>query len=207
MSKPVVVGLTGGSGSGKTHILYELKKRLGETNVAVLSQDNYYRPISEQKRDENGIENFDLPESIDRVAFLEDVQQLIAGHAIERSEYTFNNEAGCASSIKTESKPVLIIEGIFVLFHPEINDLLDVKIFVDCDRQKMVERRINRDARERGYDRSDVLYRFDHHVWPTYETYILPQRDAADFVIDNSADDYKVDWTALISKLNLDTCH
>jgi uridine kinase len=185
--KPIfTIGITGGSASGKTHFLNKLSSYFKEDEVCLISQDHYYKPIHLQHRDENGIENFDLPESIDREAFHADVLKLKAGEVLRKKEYTFNKPKSEAKDLIFKPAPILIVEGLFVQHFEEISALLDLKIFMEAKTHLTVARRIRRDAMERGYDMNDVLYRFEHHVMPIYESVIEPLKYRADFIIPNN---------------------
>ncbi|WP_258102611.1 uridine kinase [Marinoscillum sp. MHG1-6] len=185
MKSPLIIGITGGSGSGKTLFLHKLVEALGEENVSVLSMDNYYKPIHEQSKDEKGIENFDLPESLDRQRFYVDLSKLKSGQDITIKEYTFNNSSRNPKTIHIKSCPVIVVEGIFTFCFEEILELLGLKLYVEAPEYLMLSRRIERDAKERGYDLSDVLYRFQHHVTPSYKKYIEPYKLEADLIIPN----------------------
>lgn len=186
MKSPFIIGITGGSGSGKTHFLTKLSSHFKEADVCLISQDHYYKPIHLQHRDENGVENFDLPESIDRELFYADILKLKAGEVLKKSEYTFNKPKSEAKTLELKPAPILIIEGLFVQYFEEINQLLNLNIFIEAKTHLKVARRIRRDAIERGYDMNDVLYRFEHHVMPVYETMIEPLKYQADFIIPNN---------------------
>lgn len=185
MESPYLVGLTGGSGSGKTYILKKLVEELGESNICMISQDNYYHDRSLQPKDENGIENFDTPNSIDLEAFARDLQKIKQGQAISRKEYTFNNKDVEAKELQFLPKPVIIVEGIFILYHKGVQDMLDLKVYLDVKDYIKLKRRIIRDQVERGYDLDDVLYRYEKHVMPTYERYIKMHKEDADIIINN----------------------
>ncbi len=187
MKNPLVIGITGGSGSGKTTFIRKIREGLPEGSVCVLSQDEYYRPIEEQVRDEEGIVNFDLPSAIDREAFAKDIQKLIDGQTVKRMEYTFNNDKATAKELTFKPAPILIIEGLFVFHYPEVNELLDLRIFLHAKENIKLIRRIKRDRIERNYPLEDVLYRYENHVLPTFESYIQPYKEKADLVINNNA--------------------
>lgn len=185
MNKPITVGITGGSGSGKTLFLRQLMAAFGPEEVSLLSLDNYYKPRNEQPKDDRGIENFDLPESLDRERFSLDLKKLKSGQDLTLKEYTFNNAAKEPKLIHIKSTPIIVVEGIFTFYYEEINDLLDFKIFIEAPDYLMLTRRITRDAEERGYDLSDVLYRFQHHVTPSFKKFIEPLKNDADVIIPN----------------------
>ncbi|MBR9921725.1 MAG: uridine kinase [Bacteroidetes bacterium] len=181
-----LIGITGGSGSGKTSLIRDLHERFGKSDLCIVSQDDYYRPREEQILDPKGIRNFDLPGSIDHQAFLKDIKRLLKGETITRQEYTFNNEKAKPGVVTFEPAPVIILEGLFVFYLEDICDLLNLKIFVHAKENLKVIRRIKRDQIERNYPLEDVLYRYEQHVLPTFEQYILPFREDADIVINNN---------------------
>ncbi|NNE29232.1 MAG: uridine kinase [Saprospiraceae bacterium] len=186
MEKPFIIGITGGSGSGKTGFIRELESQFGENELTIISQDDYYKPRTQQKKDKKGVINFDRPVSIDKAAFLRDIQELVAGNAIERIEYTFNNEEATPKTLHFRPAPILIVEGLFVFHFRKIRRLMDLKVFLHAKENLKVVRRIKRDKHERNYPLEDVLYRYEHHVLPSYEKYILPHKDKADIIINNN---------------------
>ena len=111
-----IIGITGGSGTGKTTFIKHLRAAFSDEELCIISQDNYYRPREEQLTDEKGVKNFDLPESIDGKAFAADLKSLLAGNTVTKKEYTFNNSTADASTIVWRPAPVIIVEGIFA-FH------------------------------------------------------------------------------------------
>ncbi len=181
-----LIGITGGSASGKTLFLKSLIDRFNEADVCLISQDNYYRDRDLQPIDENGIKNFDLPDSIDSAAFAADIKQIKQGKGFSRLEYTFNNPAVVPDMLHFKPAPIVIIEGLFVMYYPEVNELLDLRIFIDAKDHIRLKRRIIRDNTERGYDLDDVLYRFEKHVMPTYDRYLEPLKAEADIIIPNN---------------------
>lgn len=183
---PLIIGITGGSASGKTLFLARLMEQFDADDICLLSQDNYYRPKEHQTKDENGIENFDLPWAIDDVAFAADVEKLRSGEMVTREEYTFNNSGKIPNLLHFYPKKILVVEGIFVFHFPEVAKLLDLKIFIDAEDKIKLKRRIKRDNEERGYDLQDVMYRWENHVKPTYEEFIRPHKRFCDIVIPNN---------------------
>lgn len=185
-SKPYIIGITGGSASGKTLLLKSLLGAFQPHEICLVSQDNYYRDRELQPKDENGVYNFDTPQSIDFDQYAADIKALKEGKSVFRKEYTFNNPHATPTMIETKSAPIIVVEGIFVFYFPEVSNLLDLKIFIDANDIIKLKRRIVRDRDERGYDLEDVLYRYERHVAPTYEKYIKPFKQEADLVIPNN---------------------
>ncbi len=186
MSKtPFIIGITGGSGSGKTRFLNGLLSKFTPDEVCLISQDNYYKPRDEQPVDIKGVKNFDLPESIDFEAYKKDIEAIKAGETVTRKEYVFNNPEAEPTIIKLKPAPVIVVEGIFVLYYQPIAQILDMKLYIDAKDYIKLIRRIVRDDKERGYDLDDVLYRYEHHVMPTYQKHIKPYKSEADIIIPN----------------------
>ena len=184
--KPYIVGISGGSASGKTSFLRNLVEHLPFGQVCIVSQDNYYRPRELQLKDENGQINFDLPTSIDRIAFFNDMQRLAQGETITLMEYTFNNAGRAAHEIVVKPAPVIVMEGLFVFHYEEIREALDLKVYIDAREEVKLERRLKRDRDERGYDHETVIYQWNNHVMPSYQKYLRPYRDEADIIVTNN---------------------
>lgn len=187
MAKPYLIGITGGSASGKTLILRNIRERFSSDEVCIISMDDYYQKKEFQPLDEKGISNFDTPESINKAWFTADLKKLLAGEGIQKETYTFNNPLLEPEILSIKPAPVIIAEGIFILYFREILELLDLKIFVDAKDYIRLKRRILRDQEERGYDLEDVLYRYENHVAPTFEKFIEPVKNDADLIIPNNS--------------------
>ncbi|UYZ59037.1 uridine kinase family protein [Hymenobacter latericus] len=186
MQQPFIVGITGGSASGKTTFLRRLLASFSADEICLISQDNYYHPREVQQVDSQGVTNFDLPSSIDSAAYAADVLRISQGLEVRRKEYTFNNPNAPATELVFKPAPIVVVEGIFVFYFEEVAKLLDLKVYIDAREHVKVLRRIVRDRDERGYDLEDVLYRYTHHVAPTYEKYIKPFKHDADIIIPNN---------------------
>ena len=188
MAKPFLIGITGGSGSGKTTFIRQLRKGLDEDQVCYLSMDDYYVPREDQKKDKNGIYNFDLPRAIHREDFVRDLKRLCKGKTVKRREYVFNNELAQPRTLVFKPAPVIIVEGLFVFHYKELRKMLDLRIFLHAKDNLKVVRRIKRDRVERNYPLDDVLYRYEHHVLPAYEKYVGPYKEKADIIVNNNTD-------------------
>lgn len=199
--RPYLVGIAGGSGSGKTTILNELFRELPDESLALVSQDNYYHPIHKQQKDENGEVNFDLPESIDRDHFYQDIVTLMGGGSITKKEYTFNNPGKDPEIIEVKSAPIIITEGLFIFHYSEINEMLDHKVFIDADEEIRLQRRIHRDHLERGYPENVVRYQWDNHVMPADRMYLQPYKPDSHLVINNN-EHYREELELLIVSLS-----
>jgi uridine kinase len=186
MNRPFTIGITGGSGSGKTFFLQELSALFKPEEICLISQDNYYKPREQQPIDENGVKNFDLPISIDHEEFLNDLLKLKSGQNVIKKEYTFNNPSAEPHMLEFKTAPILIVEGLFVQYFDEIAKEIDLKIFIEAKDHVKLGRRIKRDQVERGYDLDDVLYRYQYHVMPIFENQIEPLKHNADLIIPNN---------------------
>ncbi|GLR16308.1 uridine kinase family protein [Portibacter lacus] len=186
MNQPIVIGISGGSGSGKTSFIKKLRSVFNEEEICIISQDDYYRPRDEQVADAQGVKNFDLPVSIDDEELIYDIIALKDGKTVTRQEYTFNNETKTPGIITMKSAPVIIVEGLFVLHFEKIRKALDYSIFIEAKENLKVIRRIKRDQLERNYPLEDVLYRYENHVMIAFDKYIAPYKELTDIVINNN---------------------
>lgn len=186
MKSPLIIGITGGSASGKTFFLHSLLSHFTDDEICLISQDNYYKEIEFVPRDRNGVENFDVPESIDFELFAKHINDLRAGKEVHKMEYTFNNSTIKPKDLVFKPAPIIVVEGIFVFHDPYISQMLNLKVFIDAKEHIKIRRRIIRDNNERGYDLQDVLYRWENHVAPTYEKFIEPTKHDADLIINNN---------------------
>ena len=183
----LIIGICGGSGSGKTTIVEELMHLMKEHKPALLSLDNYYREIEEQVKDEHGQVNFDLPSAIDSERFCADLKRLKKGESLHIKKYQFNIR-NKEEYIDIPSSNIILTEGIFLFNIPEALELIDVKIYVELDPDIQLERRIKRDVRERGYDEVSIRHQWEHHVLPAYKKYIGVHKDKADVILVNDGD-------------------
>ncbi len=186
MTKPYIVGITGGSASGKTYFLHQLLEAFSKEEVCLISQDNYYRTQEFVPKDPNNVENYDLPEAIDFELYAQHIEDLKNGKTVQHKEYVFNNPDVVPKTLTFKPAPIIVVEGIFVFHSLDVSRLLDLRVFIDAKEHVKIKRRIIRDNNERGYDLNDVLYRWENHVAPTYDKFIEPTKYEADIIINNN---------------------
>lgn len=185
--KPYLIGISGGSGSGKTFFLNSFLNHFNRNDVCLISQDDYYLPAGDLTPEENKLYNFDIPASFDEEYFTRDVEKILNGETIYKKEYNFNNkDAGEPKMLEIKPAPIVVIEGLFVLHFAKIASMIDLKIFIDSDADIALKRRLKRDLEERGWDLDNVMYKWDNHIIPSYQTYLRPYRETADRVIINN---------------------
>jgi uridine kinase len=188
MNKPFIIGVAGGSGSGKTFFLKCFLEHFTASEVCLVSQDDYYFPVAHHMtKEENMYYNFDLPSTIDHEHFEDDIARLINGETVLKKEYTFNNPDIEPKMLEIKPAPILIVEGLFILHFREIASSLNLKIFIEADNDIALGRRLKRDLVERGYSHEDVMYRWANHVIPAYNEYLLPYKGECDRVITNNS--------------------
>jgi uridine kinase len=185
-TRPFLIGITGGSASGKTYFLNSLLASFSPDEVTLISQDNYYRSLEFIPKDENGVHNFDLPETIDHVRFAEHLHQLHEGKVVRTLEYTFNNPNVIPRMLTYQPTPIIVVEGLFVFYFKDVFKELDLKVFVSSKNKIKLNRRIVRDQAERDIALATILYQWEHHVRPTYRKYIKPYKSKADVIIPNN---------------------
>ncbi len=181
----LIIGIAGGTGSGKTTVVTNILRNLDAEEVLVISQDNYYKDHNELSLEEREKINFDHPRSIDFELLTRHVLALKNGETIQQPLYSFITHSRKEETILTHPKDVVIIEGILVLTHPELRDLFDVKIFVHADSDERLIRRIRRDIQERGRDLDEVLTRYQKTLKPMHEQFIEPSKSYADIIVPN----------------------
>jgi len=183
---PYIVGICGGSGSGKTYLLQQLMRHFSTAHATLISQDNYYRPIHELPVNEDGLINFDHPEAVNLDRLVQDLDLLKQGNSIELLEYNFNNPAVQPKPITYHPAPIMIIEGMFVLHYKPLLAQMALKIYIEADEHIKLVRRLKRDAEERGYPFEVVLRDYEKFVAPMYQRYVAPTRKDSDLIIPNN---------------------
>jgi uridine kinase len=180
---PIILGIAGGSGSGKTTVARSLLERVGLERVAYLEHDNYYRDQSHLSEEERAQVNFDHPDSFDTPLMVKHIQALKRGERINKPVYSYIHHARTEEVIPVEPRPLIIVEGILALENAELRSLMDVKIFVDTEDDVRLVRRLRRDIVERGRSLERVLGQYEATVRPMHLTFVLPSRRYADVIV------------------------
>jgi len=181
----LIIGIAGGTGSGKTTVVHQIMNELPETEVGIISQDSYYKANDHLNMDERALINFDHPRAIDFDLLCSDLKELKAGKSINQPVYSFVHHNRTDDYILTHPRKVMIVEGILILSNPELRNLFDIKIFVHADSDERLIRRLKRDIVERGRDMDEVLQRYQTTLKPMHEQFIEPSKGYADIIIPN----------------------
>lgn len=180
--KICVLGVAGGSASGKTTIINKVKEYFGD-DIAVISHDNYYKAHDDMPFEERSKLNYDHPDSFETERMAEDIRKLIKGYSIEMPTYDYVIHNRSKETITVEPKSVIIIEGILILENRELRDLMDIKIYVDTDADERLIRRIKRDMIERGRSIESIITQYANTVKPMHEEFVEPSKKHADIII------------------------
>lgn len=180
---PLIIGVAGGSGSGKTTIAEAIGSKVGSDRSVLIQHDAYYRDLSDLSPEERAKVNFDHPDSLETELLVQHLLDLRAGNPILQPVYDFAQHVRTSDSITIQPSPVLIVEGILVLVEPDLRDLMDVRIFVDTDGDLRLARRLDRDVAERGRSVRSVLDQYMKTVRPMHLQFVEPSKRYADVVI------------------------
>ena len=184
----IIIGIAGGTGSGKTTVVRKIVESLPENSVAVIPQDSYYKHQWDVPEELRKLTNFDHPNAFDWPLLAHQIEQLKFGKAIEQPTYSYLQCNRLPETIHVESKPVIIIEGIMTLLNKRLRDIMDLKIFVDCDSDERLIRNIQRDIIDRGRTVSMVVERYMKVLKPMHEQFIEPTKRYADLIIPQGGD-------------------
>ena len=178
-----IIGIAGGTGSGKTTVVREIVKALPEHYVAVIPQDSYYNDTTGLSEEERRAINFDHPDAFDWKLMIKHVSDLREGKAVEQPTYSYLISNRLSETIHVEPRPVIIIEGIMALINKRLRDMMDIKIFVDADADERLIRNITRDTKERGRTVDMVVDRYRAVLKPMHDQFIEPTKRYADIII------------------------
>ena len=181
----LIIGIAGGTGSGKTTVVKQIMDQLPEGEVCIISQDSYYKSTDHLSYDERTKINFDHPKSIDFDLLVQHLTALKEGKMIEQPIYSFVTHNRTKDTLKTHPKKVIIVEGILIFNSKKLRNLFDIKIFVHADTDERLIRRIKRDITERGRDINEVINRYQDTLKPMHQQFIEPTKNFADIIIPN----------------------
>ncbi|WP_120187665.1 uridine kinase [Tenacibaculum lutimaris] len=180
-----VIGIAGGTGSGKTTVVNQIINELPADEVCVISQDSYYKQTDSLTYEERTKINFDHPRAIDFELMVQHLTELKNGEIIEQPVYSFVAHNRTKDTIKTHPRKVIIIEGILIFNSEDLRNLCDIKVFVHADADERLIRRVRRDIKERGRDVNEVLNRYQTTLKPMHQQFIEPTKNYADIIIPN----------------------
>ncbi|BFT71770.1 uridine kinase [Paenibacillus sp. P36] len=179
----LVIGIAGGTGSGKTTVARSIINKLGSTNVTLISQDNYYLHHSGLTFEERERINYDHPRAFENELLLQHLNELKNGNAVNIPVYDFSKHARSQETIRVEVKPIVLLEGIHVLTDEDLRSALNIKVFVDTDPDVRILRRLSRDINERGRTLQSVFDQYLTTVKPMHDAFIEPSKKYADIII------------------------
>ena len=183
MKRPIFIGITGGTGSGKSTIAKEIYRQFGEDCIAMIEQDSYYKDQSHLSMEDRVKTNYDHPNAFDNNLLVSHLESLLNGHSIQKPSYDFSIHNRIEDTTKVEPKEIVIVEGILILEDPRIKELLDIKIYVDTDADVRIIRRMVRDINERGRTMESVINQYLNVVKPMHNQFTEPTKKFADIII------------------------
>lgn len=184
MKQPLVLGIAGGTGSGKSAITRSLVEIYGES-LCILHHDDYYKPFDHLSTEKRKLVNFDHPDSLDTALLISQIKDLKEGKAIECPTYDFTKFIRCKETKHIDPSPIIVVDGILIFAIEELRSLMDIKIFVDTDADVRLARRIRRDIRDRGRNLNAILTQYIKSVKPMHERFVEPSKQFADVIVPN----------------------
>ena len=181
--KTIIIGIAGGTGSGKTTLTEKLRDHFGANEVSVLNHDSYYKRHDELPYEERCKLNYDHPDAFDTDLMVEDLKTLCAGQTIHCPVYDFKVHNRSGETIEIEPRPVILVEGILIFADPALSDLMDIRVFVDADADVRLARRVLRDTEKRGRTVRSVVEQWQNTVKPMHEKYVEPSKKNADIIV------------------------
>ncbi|MCL7972350.1 MAG: uridine kinase [marine benthic group bacterium] len=181
--RPLVVGVAGGSGSGKTTVVRRLLEGLEPTSASLLHHDSYYRDNPQLTLEQRAAINYDHPDSLETSLMAEHLRALLAGQSVEVPRYDFTVHRRMTETRRVDPRPLIIIDGILVLAEPELRDLMDIRVFVDTDSDIRFIRRLGRDTKKRGRTVESVVRQYQQTVRPMHLEFVAPSRRHAHIIV------------------------
>ena len=182
MSRPLIIGVVGGSGSGKTTVARAIQQAM-DVSAAFLDQDGYYKDLGHLTLAERKLVNFDHPDSIDTDLLVKHLEQLARGEAIEKPTYDFAAHTRAADSVRVEPNPIVLVDGILLFADKRLRELFDIKVYVDVADDVRFIRRLERDVVERGRTMTDVIRQYLNTVRPMHLEFVEPSKRYADVIL------------------------
>ncbi len=198
----LIIGIYGGTGSGKTTIVNMIASHFSSNDIEIISQDSYYKDNSDISYEDRCKLNFDHPDAIDFNLLHKHIKNLRKGETVEQPIYDFKIHNRLKKTIQIKPKKILILEGILIMCHAEIRSIFDLKIFINANSKTRMERRIKRDIIERGRSRDEVLKRYIETLKPMHEKFIEPTKIYANYIIENQFNN-KLNIDELLEKMKL----
>jgi uridine kinase len=183
MSKRILIGIAGGSGSGKTLVARTIVRDLGSSRVVILDQDSYYRDLDDIPLAERDLRNFDHPDAFDNQLLRSHVKDLLQGRTIQQPIYDYTRHARLKEQRTVGDHAVIVLEGILIFVDEELRDLMDIKVFIDADPDVRLLRRIERDIKERGRAIESILRQYQATVRPMHLQFVEPSKRYADLIV------------------------
>jgi uridine kinase len=180
---PFLIGICGGSGSGKTVVVRSILEDLGPDHVVIMHQDSYYRDHANLSFEERARINFDHPNAFDSDLLLEHLKALLAGTAIQQPVYDFTTHTRSKEVVDIAPRQIILVDGILILHDPRIRELMDIRVFMDCESDVRLIRRIRRDMAERARTLESILSQYEKHVRPMHDQFVDPSKKFADVII------------------------
>ena len=181
--KPLIIGVGGGSGSGKTTVVRHILNGIGENNIQLLQHDSYYRDLGHLPLEERKKQNFDHPSSLETELMIRHVEALKSGYKVDVPVYDFSAHTRSETTESITPKEIILLDGILIFTEPELRKQMDIKLFVDTDDDVRLLRRIKRDIMERGRDLEGVMNQYELYVRPMHLEFVEPSKRYADIII------------------------
>jgi uridine kinase len=205
MNKPLVIGVAGGSGSGKTTVVKRILDAIGEDKILLLEHDSYYRDLAHLPLEERMKQNFDHPSSLETELLIRHINALIEGYSVDVPVYDFAQHTRAEESRTVSPQKIILIDGILIFSEKELLKLMDIKLFVDTDDDIRLLRRIQRDIIERGRDLQGIIRQYENYVRPMHLEFVEPSKRYADIIIPRGGENHvALDMVTSLVKGKLD---
>jgi len=201
VKRPILIGIAGGTGSGKSTVTREIYKSITDRNVAIIEQDSYYKDQSDISFEERVKTNYDHPFALDNELLISHLKDLLDGKSIQKPIYDFENHNRKKETVLVEPKDIIVLEGILILYDEDLRNLMDIKLFVDTDADVRVIRRILRDIKDRGRTLDSVVKQYMTTVRPAHMQFVEPTKRYADIIIPEGGYN-KVAIDIIVTKVN-----